>query len=240
MKMLYSNEFYYLLRKPHGIASTFGQQASILDYFQHPHRLQTYLQENSDFDTYRSYCYLDGYTQQLDYVAFVEGQKTQFTQSQEFWLLNRLDNDTWGFLYFAKDPEVYTMYKEHQQIWLINKMYLAEVSGNPFFKTNDKEITIETPIMHHQFDRQRMIVVQEKQDQNKGRGELHKVSTKIKLISYDKSKNTSLLLVTIHKGMRHQIRVHCKSKGCPILWDILYGPKPPVYDFLHLRSIGMN
>lgn len=113
--MIYTNKDYYLLRKPHGIASTFGEQQSILDMFQDKELLQTIIQNNSDFDKYSPYCYLDGYTKEDDITSFLTNQTTQFTKEQEYGLLNRLDNDTGGFLYFAKTPEIYRFYKEQQR-----------------------------------------------------------------------------------------------------------------------------
>ncbi len=235
--MLYSNQNYTLLRKPHKVASTFWEQQSILDYFGDIQQLQSIL--NSDFDQYSSYCYLDGYTQE-SFDTFLRNQTTKFTKEQEYGLLNRLDNDTGGFLYFAKNPESYQLYKQQQKQWEIQKIYLAQVHGNPFFKSDEKSIIITTPIMHHRFDDQKMIVITDEKDKNQGRWEQHLVSTTIELLSYDKEKNISLLRVMIHKWIRHQIRVHLKSIGAPIVGDKLYGPKPPISDILHLRSIGMK
>lgn len=48
-------------------------------------------------------------------------------------------------------------------------MYLAEVHGNPFFKTTESTIEINKPIMHHRFDDQKMIVVIDKKDKIQGR-----------------------------------------------------------------------
>jgi 23S rRNA-/tRNA-specific pseudouridylate synthase len=83
-----------------------------LDYFGDSQQLQSIL-NNSDFDQYSSYCYLDGYTEQ-DIATFLHHQTTKFTKEQEYGLLNRLDNDTGGFLYFAKNPESYQFYKDQQ------------------------------------------------------------------------------------------------------------------------------
>lgn len=237
--MLYSNQNYILLRKPNGIASTFWGQQSILDYFEDLQKLQSIINNNSDFDQYSSYCYLDGYVKQ-DIDIFLHYQTTEFTKEQEYGLLNRLDNDTGGFLYFAKNIESYELYKEQQQKLAIQKMYITQVHGNPFFKSNEGFITIETPIMHHRFDNQKMIFINHEKDKNQWRWEPHLVSTTIELISYDQEKNISLLRVMIHKWIRHQIRVHLKSIWAPILGDKLYGPKQPISDTLHLRSIGMK
>jgi len=139
-----------------------------LDYFGDLQQLQSILNNNSDFNKYGSYCYLDGYIQE-SLTTFLFNQTTQFTKEKEYGLLNRLDNDTGGFLYFAKNIESYELYKEKQQKLAIQKMYLAQVHGNPLFRSNENFITIETPIMHHRFDDQKMIVINDEKDKNKGR-----------------------------------------------------------------------
>lgn len=236
--MIYWNKNYYLLRKPHWVASSFGNQQSILDYFNKPKQFQSII-NNSDFYKYNSYCYIDNYTKEnLD--SFIINQTIQFTKEQEYWLLNRLDNDTWWFLYFAKNMESFQVYKEQQKKWQIQKMYLAEVYGNPFFKTSKNKLIITKPIMHHRFNDQKMIILTDEKRKNQWRWEPHQVSTIIELISYNKQKNTTLIRVMIKKWIRHQIRIHCKSIWAPILGDKLYGPKPVIWDILHLRSIGMK
>lgn len=236
--MLYTNWDYTLLRKSHGIPSTFGKQRSILDSFQDPEELQLLL-EDSDFDQYSQYCYLDWYTKE-NLANFLDIQTKQFTKEQEYGLLNRLDNDTWGFLYFARNKESFQAYKHEQNKWLIQKMYLAEVYGNPFLKTDKKTLIIDAPIMHHRFDAQKMIVLTDKENKTQWRWRRHDVSTTIELISYDKTQNTSLIRVMINRWVRHQIRVHCRSTWSSIVGDKLYAAKSSNKDFLHLRSIGIK
>jgi 23S rRNA-/tRNA-specific pseudouridylate synthase len=43
--------------------------------------------------------------------------------------LNRLDNDTAGYLYFAKDKKVFERYKMQQDNHEIYKVYLCDVQG---------------------------------------------------------------------------------------------------------------
>ncbi|MDR2415997.1 MAG: hypothetical protein LBD75_05330 [Candidatus Peribacteria bacterium] len=45
-------------------------------------------------------------------------------------MLNRLDNETSGLLYFAKNPRVYQQFKALQATFHINKYYVAEVYGD--------------------------------------------------------------------------------------------------------------
>ncbi|USN55798.1 MAG: hypothetical protein H6765_04355 [Candidatus Peribacteria bacterium] len=50
-----------------------------------------------------------------------------FDKTAERGLLNRLDNDTQGWLYFASSPEVAVQYDIFQQDGLIEKQYVAQV-----------------------------------------------------------------------------------------------------------------
>jgi hypothetical protein len=62
-------------------------------------------------------------------------------------------------LYFAKTADIYEDYKARQAQNLIGKFYITQVSGNPFFKIDNKEINIDYPIMHHKFAEDRMVCI---------------------------------------------------------------------------------
>jgi 23S rRNA-/tRNA-specific pseudouridylate synthase len=69
----------------------------------------------------------------------------------------------------------------------------------------------------------------------------HKQSceTRVEKIFYDEQNNYSCLLVIIQKGVRHQIRCHLASIGCPIIWEKIYKKKKDTGQ-LHLRSIWVQ
>jgi len=52
-----------------------------------------------------------------------------------------------------------------------------------------------------------------------------------------KAKNTSFLRLRLETGRKHQIRVHCKEAGHPILGDIRYG-RPSSRLFLHAHLLA--
>lgn len=89
---------YYFVRKPHGIPTTFGSQFSFLEEIE-----------------------------QSKPLFFTELSK-EFTKEEEFWLLNRLDNDTAGFIYFAKNHKVKNYYLQLQQEKKFTKYYIAIVA----------------------------------------------------------------------------------------------------------------
>ena len=69
----------------------------------------------------------------------------------------------------------------------------------------------------------------------------HEVKTKIEDYSYDKQSNRAIVLVSIQKWIRHQIRSHFSSIGYPILGDTIYGKKKEKYNGdLQLFSIGLR
>lgn len=241
--LIYQNTDFYFFRKPNWLASTFGKEKSFLDYvFGDQIDLPKHYLGYKDLDN----SLLEYISQQIQYLEIIKqrDQKTQiiqdlintFNQDKEFGLLNRLDNDTWWLLYFAKTLAVYNNYKTKQDQDLLQKFYITQVNGNPFFKTDAQEMLIDYPIMHHKFAQDRMICLVNSSDIAKWDWKQHLVSTKISLLNFDKTSNISTLLVSISKWIRHQIRVHLNSIWCPIIWDKIYSNQKTI-DFLHLRSV---
>jgi len=159
-----------------------------------------------------------------------------FGQDKEYWLLNRLDNETAGILYFAAHHEAYRIFKELQSQEHIHKYYVADVIGcTPFFGT------IKKTIWHHPDDASRMVI--------NDTGVI--CETNYDRIHYDPDFHRSTLLISITKWVRHQIRIHMTSLWYPIVGDRLYINKSwrKHYaklslsyddDHLHLWSIGLH
>ncbi len=205
----YENDYFYYVWKPHGIASTFGKQESFLDVL---------------------ISRVDKPIQQL--------QQIRWKENNEFGMVNRLDNLTGGLLFFAKTPEIYTDYKQLQEIGAVQKIYYADLYG----KIDDINwaIEIDTPIYHHYSDASRMTA-----DPKLGRDKPHQVHTQIIPYYYDWIHNYTSCKVIIQKGVRHQIRLHTASIGHHILGDILYCPKWMKAHYanpnkIHLRSTGIQ
>jgi len=183
-------EFFYLWKKA-GIASSFWKKESILD-----------LIEKNILD-----------------ANFCNYLKNIFFKNDEYWLLNRLDNDTIWFLYFAKNKEFYEKYKQEQKKWNITKYYYAIIDWDlPF-----ENIEISYPIMHK--NKTKMIAIKNEKDTKKWRWKKHFVKTYIEKIYFDKKENITYLKVSIQKWIRHQIRCHLASINYPIVWDKIYNWK---------------
>lgn len=205
-KVVYQDKYFFYFWKPHWLPTSFGKQKSFLDF----------MVENKDKFSV---------VQHLYHIFLVE---------REFWLVNRLDNDTAGLLYFAKNVWIYNKYKRLQQQNLIEKIYLADV-----YWQIQKNLQINYPIMHHRYLSEKMVVIKKEKDKLKWRWKMHYVTTKIKRLYFDKKNNVSCIKIIITKWIRHQIRAHLASVWYPIVWDRLYN-KETSNNILHLWSIGIN
>ena len=111
----------------------------------------------------------------------------------------------------------------------INKDYLEPFSikaldncNEELFGTSPTKLAkIDIPIAHSHKSSKRMIAVLKPGYKYKGK-EI-KTLTLIRIIK--KKNNTALIEAKIMKGCRHQIRLHLKSIGFPIIGDKLYGNK---------------
>ena len=122
-----------------------------------------------------------------------------------------------------------------KNIGYINKLILI------MKKRKKYENSIDFPIAHHKFQDDRMVVVLTNDLKSKIKWASHEVKTKIEDYSYDKQSNRAIVLVSIQKWIRHQIRSHFSAIGYPILGDTIYGKKKERYDGdLQLFSIGLT
>jgi 23S rRNA pseudouridine1911/1915/1917 synthase len=120
-------------------------------------------------------------------------------------IVHRLDKDTTGLLVAAKTTETQQKLIEQFASRKVYKEYLAICIGNP------GEGEINAPIGRHPVHRKKMAIVPN------GR----------KAISFCQTLawngKLSAVKVVIATGRTHQIRVHMKHRGTPVLGDELYG-----------------
>ncbi len=210
--MYYQDEYLYYFWKRQGLPTSYGKEISFLD-------LIDMELKNKNWSN----------------LEIWEKLKQEFGKEKEYWLLNRLDNETGWLLYFAKTEEIWNNYKSLQEIWKIQKIYIADVKWN--FKYEN--ININNPIYHHRFDNEKMVVLKSEKDQNKIRGNAHELCTYVERLYYDEISNITTLKVVINKWIRHQIRVHLASIGYPIVGDKIYKKNAEPWN-LHLRSIWLK
>jgi 23S rRNA pseudouridine1911/1915/1917 synthase len=121
-------------------------------------------------------------------------------------IVHRLDKDTSGVLLAAKTNQAHAKLVELFSERRIQKHYLAICVGVP------KEGLIDAPIRRHRVHRKEMAVCFDK-------GKEAKSICKI----LGKTQQLSLVEIQLLTGRTHQIRVHLKHIGTPILGDSVYG-----------------
>lgn len=130
----------------------------------------------------------------------------------EIFTVHRLDKDTSGLIIFAKKEIAHKFFSQKFENRKTVKIYQGLVLGTPL----QKEGSIDAPITEHPAQNGTMIV------HRKGKEALtdYKVLSDFGIYS--------LLQFRIHTGRTHQIRVHMKNIGHPIVCDPLYGDGKPV------------
>lgn len=125
-------------------------------------------------------------------------------------IVHRLDKDTSGLIIIAKNDKAHLELTNMFQNKEIKKTYLAIVKG----KLNKKKGRIVTQIGRDRNDRKKMAVLD---SLTQGKNAI----TNFRVI--DQNERFSLVKVDIETGRTHQIRVHMKYMGYPILGDAVYG-----------------
>lgn len=121
-------------------------------------------------------------------------------------IVHRLDKETSGLLLAAKDEKTQRGLVEVFALRKIEKEYLAICVGNP----GNKEISKR--IGRHPTKRKEMAVLEESGKE---------AQTSIETLAFKDP--LSLVRLSPKTGRTHQLRVHLKFLGCPILGDSLYG-----------------
>lgn len=158
-------------------------------------------------------------------------------------IVHRLDKETSGLLVIAKTPAVkvkmQALFKSRQ----VTKEYLALVLGRP----EPEEGLIETFITRQSTNRRQMTV----SFVGKGKAAKTEYQTDQTWLYRYKGQGLpiSLLTVRLHSGRMHQIRVHLKYKGWPVIGDPTYKTKPSrtisqelglARQFLHAKRLAFT
>ncbi|MCY3970231.1 MAG: RluA family pseudouridine synthase [Acidobacteria bacterium] len=125
-------------------------------------------------------------------------------------IVHRLDRGTSGALAIARTDAAYRRLSQAFAEREVYKVYLAVVYGRP----DPPSGTIELPIGRHPTVRTRMAVTPEARG---GRP----ATTSYRVLGT--GTGASLLEVELLTGRTHQIRVHCKAIGHPLVGDPAYG-----------------
>jgi 23S rRNA pseudouridine1911/1915/1917 synthase len=120
--------------------------------------------------------------------------------------VHRLDQQTSGLIIFAKNADAHKQLSELFEGRTIIKKYFGLVNGRP-----QKEGCIEEFMMEHPIKKGYMMI------HAKGK----ESKTTYEVVSY--FKQYAWVSFQIHTGRTHQIRLHAKHIGHPIVSDDLYG-----------------
>ena len=125
-------------------------------------------------------------------------------------IVHRLDKDTSGVMVIAKHDDAHRQLTANWNSDRVRKEYLALVYGTPATERG----TVEAPIGRDPRDRKKMAVVAD------GRHAVTEYEVAERL------RYASLVRCRLRTGRTHQIRVHMKHLGHPIVGDPLYsGPQ---------------
>jgi 23S rRNA pseudouridine955/2504/2580 synthase/23S rRNA pseudouridine1911/1915/1917 synthase len=131
---------------------------------------------------------------------------------RKIFIVHRLDRDTSGLILFAKNEATHKYLSQLFEQRNIEKKYLGIVRGSMPEKTG----SINEPIAEHPVKKGMMII------SKKGKPSLTNYEVLEDFGIY------SLVQFEIQSGRTHQIRVHTKSVGHPIICDEIYGDGKPI------------
>lgn len=130
----------------------------------------------------------------------------------EIYTVHRLDKDTSGLIVFAKNETSHKLLSKQFEDRQTKKIYQGLVIGSLM----EKKGSIDSPIAEHPAQNGTMII--------------HR-NGKESLTDYEVLEDFSIFSFAqfqIHTGRTHQIRVHMKDMGNPIVCDPLYGDGKPI------------
>ena len=142
-------------------------------------------------------------------------------------IVHRIDKDTSGLLMIAKNDLAVESLSNQLRDHSCNRTYIALVYG----EISESEGRIIAPIGRDPVDRKKMAVVPGGKES----------ITNFKVL--ERFKGFTLVECKLETGRTHQIRVHMKYIGHPLVGDKVYGPKHVIGDkgqFLHAKTIGFN
>lgn len=144
-------------------------------------------------------------------------------------IVHRLDKETSGVMVVAKDQPTFEYLKNLFQTRQVKKEYVALVNGSP----REPFGTIDLPLGK---------IGTKQTTQLKGKRELVERNAVTDYEVLTRYTGYTLVKAMPHTGRTHQIRVHLKAIGCPIVGDVLYAkgrPMPEGLDrmFLHAQEI---
>ena len=142
-------------------------------------------------------------------------------------IVHRIDKDTSGLLMVAKNDNAHNSLVNQLMNKTTNRIYIALVYGN----IENNLGRINAPIGRDKLDRKKMAVVEDGKP----------AVTNFRVL--ERFDGYTLVECKLETGRTHQIRVHMKYIGHPLVGDPLYGPKHVIGNtgqYLHAKVIGFK
>jgi 23S rRNA pseudouridine1911/1915/1917 synthase len=140
------------------------------------------------------------------------------------YVVHRLDKDTSGLIVYAKNEITHKYLCKIFEERLVRKFYVGLVLGSP----NPYEDIIELPIAEHGTNKGLMVVHRNGKESKTGYKVLE-ASPQISLVSFE-----------LFTGRTHQIRVHAKEIGHPLICDTLYGDGKAIYLSAFIKNYKLS
>jgi 23S rRNA pseudouridine1911/1915/1917 synthase len=143
-------------------------------------------------------------------------------------IVHRIDKDTSGLLMVAKNDKAHLSLAQQLKEHTVTRKYMALVHGALPHQTG----TIDAPLARDPKNRQQMAVVVK-----------HGKHAITHFVLIEKFAAYSLVELKLETGRTHQIRVHMKYIGFPLVGDPKYGPKNPFAiegQALHATVLGFR
>jgi 23S rRNA (cytosine1962-C5)-methyltransferase len=138
-------------------------------------------------------------------------------------IIHRLDKDTSGVLVFAKTPlanqSLTRQFTEHQ----VRKTYLAWTDRPVAFNRKRVQSSLVRAGDHY-------VSVPDRSS--------NQAATAFRVM--ERNGPVTVLEACPETGRTHQIRVHARDLGCPLLGDVLYGGTPAQRLYLHAASLTLR
>jgi 23S rRNA pseudouridine1911/1915/1917 synthase len=129
-------------------------------------------------------------------------------------IVHRLDRDTSGIMLTIKSDAVHSHIAMQFEKRYVKKEYLAVVEGEIMLDSDE----ISLPIARHKIDSQKMAV----------RHDIGKEAVSIYEV-VERFRGYTLVKVMPKTGRTHQIRVHMRAIGHPVVADFMYGSQESCY-----------
>jgi len=139
-------------------------------------------------------------------------------------IVHRIDKETSGLLMVAKTDKALESLSVQLKDKTAYRRYLAIVQG----ELPHNEATVIAPIGRNKSDRKKMMIT------TSGKQAI----THIKVL--ERFSGYTYIECLLETGRTHQIRVHLQYIKHPIVGDIIYGPKKPLYEqqLLHAQKLA--